>query len=172
MTDPDGAPLYAGTCRSVPLRLAERRIAAGEPHVWRLAMDQALDVAPRELDYSRFDAGFRQESVPCIPSRWGDVVLVRKHTPTSYHLAVVVDDALQGITHVVRGTDLEAATDLHVLLQALLRLPTPQYHHHPLILDSGGGKLAKSRGSETLESLRARGWTPEMVRSAAMAGVP
>jgi glutamyl-Q tRNA(Asp) synthetase len=166
--DPDGAPRYAGTCRSLSPAEVERRIAAGEPHVWRLAMNRALDRAPRTLSYTRFDAEFREEVVLCEPERWGDTVLVRKNTPTSYHLSVVADDALQSVTHVVRGTDLEAATDLHVLLQALLALPTPRYHHHALILDPGGDKLAKSRGSETLESLRARGWTPEMVRSAAI----
>jgi glutamyl-Q tRNA(Asp) synthetase len=166
--DPDGAPLYAGTCRSLPPNESERRIASGEPYVWRLAMDRALGLAPRELGYRRFDADFREETVAGAPERWGDAVLVRKDTPTSYHLSVVVDDALQGVTHVVRGTDLEAATDLHVLLQQLLALPTPRYHHHALIRDPGGDKLAKSRGSETLASLRARGWTPGMVRSAVL----
>jgi glutamyl-Q tRNA(Asp) synthetase len=90
-------------------------------------------------------------------------VIVRKDTPTSYHLSVVVDDALQGVTHVVRGRDLEAATDLHVLLQALLTLPTPLYHHHGLVLDPAGDKLAKSRRSEALAELRADGTTPEAI---------
>ena len=98
------------------------------------------------------------------PARWGDVVLVRKDTPTSYHLSVVVDDAAQGVTHVTRGRDLEAATDVHVLLQKLLGLPSPQYAHHRLIVDEAEQKLAKSRGSQSLRDLRAAGWTAEDVR--------
>ncbi|WP_409566008.1 glutamate--tRNA ligase family protein, partial [Methylobacterium sp. J-059] len=100
------------------------------------------------------------------PARWGDAVIARRDVPTSYHLAVVVDDAHQGVTHVVRGRDLEAATDLHVLLQALLGLPTPRYHHHALVLGPDGGKLAKSKGSETLADRGARGETPETIRAA------
>jgi glutamyl-Q tRNA(Asp) synthetase len=130
--DPDGSPLYPRTCRRLTEAEIRARLAAGEPHGWRLAMDRAL--------------------------------IVRKDTPTSYHLSVVVDDALQGVTHVVRGTDLEAATDLHVLLQALLGLPKPLYHHHPLIRDGTGGKLSKSLGSEALADLRSRGVTPAAVR--------
>src|SRR5690606_42060718 len=98
------------------------------------------------------------------PGRWGDVVIQRKDVPTSYHLCVVVDDAAQGITHVTRGRDMEAATDIHVLLQFLLGLPSPSYTFHKLLLDDDGRKLAKSRGSETLADLRAAGWTPERVR--------
>ena len=98
------------------------------------------------------------------PWRWGDAVIVRKDIPTSYHLSVVVDDALQGVTHVVRGQDLEAATDLHALLQALLALPAPLYHHHRLVLDPTGDKLAKSRRSEPLIALRVQGVTAAEVR--------
>ena len=90
---------------------------------------------PGPYRYRRFDREGSEEIVAADPWRWGDAVIVRKETPTSYHLSVVVDDALQGITHVVRGQDLEAATDLHVLLQTLLGLPTPLYHHHGLVLD-------------------------------------
>jgi glutamyl-Q tRNA(Asp) synthetase len=95
---------------------------------------------------------------------WGDVVLARKETPTSYHLSVVVDDAAQGITHVVRGEDLFAATSVHRLLQDLLGLAAPVYHHHRLILDANGRKLAKSTGSTGLRELRAQGQTPGDVR--------
>ena len=102
---------------------------------------------PGPYRYRRFDREGREEIVAADPWRWGDAVIVRKETPTSYHLSVVVDDALQGVTHVVRGQDLEAATDLHVLLQTLLGLPTPLYHHHGLVLDPTGDKLAKSRQS-------------------------
>ena len=100
------------------------------------------------------------------PERWGDVVLQRKGTPTSYHLSVVVDDAAQGVTHITRGRDMEAATDLHVLLQMLLGLPSPIYNFHKLILDDSGKKLSKSKGSESLADLRAKGWTPGDVRRA------
>jgi glutamyl-Q tRNA(Asp) synthetase len=92
-------------------------------------------------------------------------VIRRKDVPTSYHLSVVVDDALQGITHVVRGADLEAATDLHVLLQALLGVPAPAYHHHRLMLEAEGAKLSKSRSSPALADLREAGVTAAEIRS-------
>jgi glutamyl-Q tRNA(Asp) synthetase len=95
---------------------------------------------------------------------WGDVVLARKDSPTSYHMAVVVDDALQGVSHVVRGRDLYAATAVHRLLQALLGLPAPTYRHHRLIRDDAGRKLAKSTGAAGLRTLRAAGATPADIR--------
>ncbi|MGO4526854.1 tRNA glutamyl-Q(34) synthetase GluQRS [Microvirga sp. 2MCAF35] len=159
--DPDGAPLYPGTCRGMPDDEAERRIAAGEPHAWRLDMATLQKLVPGPLHFRRFDREGREDIVPAHPRRWGDAVIVRKEIPTSYHLSVVVDDALQGVTHVVRGQDLEAATDLHVLLQALLGLPTPGYHHHGLLRDPEGDKLAKSRRSKSLAELRAEGVTPQ-----------
>jgi glutamyl-Q tRNA(Asp) synthetase len=161
--DPDGAALYPGTCRHISKREIAARIEAGEPHAWRLDMQAALREAPGPYLYLRFDGG-GDEAIQAHPERWGDVVLVRKETPTSYHLSVVVDDALQGVTHVVRGRDLEAATDLHVLLQVLLGSPTPRYHHHGLVRDSAGDKLSKSLGSEALADLRARGVTAVEVR--------
>src|SRR5690606_3331460 len=100
------------------------------------------------------------------PERWGDVVLQRKGLPTSYHLSVVVDDAAQHITHVTRGRDMEAATDIHALLQMLLGLPTPIYNFHRLILDDAGHKLAKSKGAVSLAKLRDKGWTADDVRRA------
>lgn len=156
--DPDGAPLYAGTCCD----LSEAEISArlNEPHAWRLNM-HAANVVP--LSYIRFHPQVGEERVAADPARWGDAVIVRKEIPTSYHLSVVVDDALQGVTHVVRGKDLEAATDLHVLLQHVLKLPTPRYFHHDLIPDDAGEKLAKSRSSESLADLRARGVAAEEV---------
>jgi glutamyl-Q tRNA(Asp) synthetase len=162
--DPDGAPLYPGTCRAWPEELVQARIAAGEPHAWRLAMDRALTLAPGPHRFIVVDRDGREVEREARPERWGDAVIVRKEIPTSYHLSVVVDDALQGVTHVVRGTDLEAATDLHVLLQALLGLPTPRYHHHGLIRDPDGDKLSKSLRSESLADLRARGVTPGQIR--------
>jgi glutamyl-Q tRNA(Asp) synthetase len=163
--DPDGAPLYPGTCRDLAAHEIERRIATGEPVAWRLDSAQALAVAPGPHGFICFDPSGAERPVTASPSRWGDAVIVRKETPTSYHLSVVVDDALQGVTHVVRGMDLEAATDLHVLLQALLGLPTPRYHHHGLVRDKEGDKLSKSLSSEPLADLRARGITAEEIRS-------
>jgi glutamyl-Q tRNA(Asp) synthetase len=162
--DPDGAPLYPGTCRRLSDGDTERRIAAGEPHAWRLDGAALQKLLPGPHAYHRFDRDGRKERVSSDPWRWGDAVIVRKDTPTSYHLSVVVDDALQGVTHVVRGQDLEAATDLHVLLQDVLGLPTPLYHHHGLVLDHEGDKLAKSRQSQSLAELRAAGATPQSVR--------
>lgn len=157
--DPDGTPLYPGICRNLTKQDIERRVAAGDIPQARLKLDEALKrVGP--LAYSSFDpkSGMTY-AVSCDASLWGDVVLVRKDTPTSYHLSVVVDDALQNVTHVVRGQDLEAATSIHVLLQTILNLPHPLYWHHELILDEGGQKLAKSRQSLSLREEIANGLT-------------
>lgn len=163
--DPDGAPLYPGTCRAPGDAEMRRRREAGEPHVLRLAMDRALARAAGEsLSYLLFDEAGGEREISVDPRRWGDVVLARKDVPTSYHLSVVVDDALQGVSHVVRGQDLEAATDIHVLLQRLLGLPTPRYRFHRLLSDETGQKLAKSRLSRSLADLRADGATPEAIR--------
>ncbi|WP_375456186.1 glutamate--tRNA ligase family protein [uncultured Methylobacterium sp.] len=228
--DPDGAPLYPGTCRGLDAGTAASR-ATREPHGWRLDMARALRHAPGPHRYSTLRKEPRSADLPppsagkggprvsegrergatgpyasppspdlarrlpfpaegggnrpcrnaqvqdtefpatdgadvaADPARWGDAVIARRDVPTSYHLAVVVDDGAQGITHVVRGRDLEAATDLHVLLQALLGLPTPCYHHHALILGPDGEKLAKSKGSETLADLRVGGATAETIRA-------
>lgn len=160
--DPDGAPRYGGTCRQLGEGERAARMAGGAPFAWRLNMAQALRLAPPPHHYTGFDAGtLEPRRVEARPARWGDAVLVRKETPTSYHLSVVVDDALQGVTHVVRGQDLEAATDLHVLLQRLLGLPAPLYHHHALLREEQGDKLSKSKGSESLAALRARGVTAQ-----------
>jgi len=164
-SDPDGAPLYPGTCRGLDAATAVSRIERGAPHVLRLAMDTALAVPGEPAGYTLFDAKGGETHVPVDPARWGDVVLARKETPTSYHLSVVVDDALQGVSHVVRGRDLEAATEIHVVLQKLLGLPTPRYHFHPLLVDETGQKLAKSRPSENLAQLRDRGVTAAQVRA-------
>lgn len=162
--DPDGAPLYPETCRVLGRAEAQARIAAGEPHVLRLDMKRALAVAGDHISYVVFDEAGQRRTVQARPERWGDVVLARRDVPTSYHLSVVIDDALQGVTHVVRGKDLEAATDIHAVLQRLLGLPTPLYHFHELLTDEAGRKLAKSRQSESLADLRARGVTAEALR--------
>jgi glutamyl-Q tRNA(Asp) synthetase len=153
--DPDGAPIYPGTCRGKSFK------EITEPHALRLDMAKALKTARGPYIYKRFLDG---RTVQANPARWGDAVLARKDIGTSYHLSVVVDDALQNITHVVRGADLEAATDLHVLLQKLLNLSVPQYHHHALLQEESGEKLGKSRGSETIADLRARGLDATEVR--------
>ncbi len=162
--DPDGAPLYPGACRGLDRAESAARVAAGEPHVLRLDMARALKRAGGSLAYAVLDPAGVARTVPVAPARWGDVVLARKDVPTSYHLSVVTDDARQGVTHVVRGRDLEAATDVHVLLQRLLGLPTPLYHFHELLLDEDGRKLAKSRNSESLADLRVQGATAAAIR--------
>ena len=172
--DPDGVPLYRGGQPYITATEVARRQRRGEPFVLRLNMQQALttarDILGRQpLTFTELDTdGARlgaARAVVAAPERWGDVVLVRKDTPTSYHLAVVVDDALQGITHVTRGRDLFAATDLHRLLQVLLGLPQTLYHHHALIMGTDGRKLSKSSGAPSLRSLRVKGLSPADVRT-------
>jgi glutamyl-Q tRNA(Asp) synthetase len=163
--DPDGAPLYPGIYRDAAPELIARLRAEGRPYALRLNMARAVTaVAGAPLTYRSFDLDGRAWDCPAQPERWSDAVIVRKDTPASYHLATVVDDAIQGVTHVIRGTDLEAATDLHVLLQRLLGLPSPQYHHHRLILDETGRKLSKSAGDMSLAALREAGATPTDIR--------
>ena len=165
-SDPDGAPLYSGTCRHLAPTEVSQRLASGEAANWRLANDLAT-ARTGMLTYTV--AGPTPIDRPQIryarPERWGDAVIRRKDTPTSYHLSVVVDDVAQGVTHVTRGRDMEASTDLHILLQALLGIRSPSYTFHKLILDNEGNKLAKSKGSASLRSLREAGWTPTKVRT-------
>lgn len=153
-TDPDGAPLYAGAGALLSEDERQARIAAGRPFALRLDMEKALALAP-DLTWTELD----QRQVPARPERWGDVVLARKDIGASYHLAVVTDDALQGITHVVRGQDLFEATAVHRLLQHLLGLPRPLYHHHRLVLGPDGRKLSKSDQATGFRALRLPGET-------------
>ncbi len=166
--DPDGAPLYPGLHRHLSLDEVMRRRASGAAPAMRLDMLAAHEVAKKlaggELDYVAIDGGLRTSRHGAFPARWGDVVIQRKDVPTSYHLSVVVDDALQGVTHVVRGEDLHAATDLHRLMQVLLRLPSPIYHHHPLVIGEDGKKLSKSLGAVSLRGMREQGATPIDIR--------
>ncbi|AKR57261.1 glutamyl-Q-tRNA synthetase [Devosia sp. H5989] len=163
--DPDGAPLYPGTCRHLSREQVAERLARGDPVQYRLKSDRAIALAgSRHFRVAEPDVTGPVLERLARPERWGDVVIQRKGTPTSYHLSVVVDDAAQGITHVTRGRDMEAATDFHVLLQALLELPVPIYTFHPLILDREGKKLSKSRASESLRALRAAGWSADDIR--------
>jgi glutamyl-Q tRNA(Asp) synthetase len=168
--DPDGAPLYPGTDRDLDPAEAERRIASGAPYALRLRTAQAAALAG-PLSWHEAGAGPKGETgmIAADPTMWGDFILARKETPTSYHLSVVVDDAGEGVTHVVRGRDLFHATAAHLLLQRLLGLPTPAYHHHGLITDAMGRKLAKSDRDTSLRSLREAGMTADDVR--AMVGV-
>jgi glutamyl-Q tRNA(Asp) synthetase len=163
--DPDGAPLYPGTARLMPEDERAARIASGAPYAMRLDMMAAQEWAG-PLRWTEAGAGPNGESgeIAAAPEAWGDVVLGRKDTPTSYHLSVAIDDALQGVTQVVRGQDLFWSTSVHRLLQAVLELPVPVYHHHRLILDSDRKKLSKSTRSTGLRELRAQGITPREIR--------
>lgn len=163
--DPDGTPLYPRTCRTLASEAIAERVAAGEPHAWRLDLEAALAAAPGPYRFTTFERDAKTRMCVAEPVRWGDVVIGRRDVTASYHLAVVTDDEAQGITHVVRGTDLLAATDIHVLLQALFGYRTPRYHHHDLILDEAGDKLAKSRGSRSLADLRAAGCSAGEIRA-------
>jgi glutamyl-Q tRNA(Asp) synthetase len=164
--DPDGAPLYPGAAKSMSPAERAHRMAAGDPYALRLDMAAALARAG-SLTWSETGAGPAGETgtVAANPAAWGDVILARKDTPTSYHLAVVVDDAAQGITDVVRGCDLFHATSVHRLLQALLGLAAPRYHHHRLILDTDGRKLSKSTQATGLRELRDSGVPASGIRA-------
>jgi glutamyl-Q tRNA(Asp) synthetase len=163
--DPDGAPLYPGKGKRLPPDERTQRIESGEPYALRLDMELAAARAG-DLGWMELGEGPNGESgrIAARPQAWGDVILARKETPTSYHLSVVVDDALQGITEVVRGNDLFAATGVHRLLQRLLELPEPAYRHHHLIRDETGQKLSKSTGSTGLRELRGRGASATDIR--------
>jgi glutamyl-Q tRNA(Asp) synthetase len=163
--DPDSAPLYPGTAKEMPPAERLQRMLLGEPHALRLDMTQAMAGAG-PLTWQETGGGPQGESgtITAAPQAWGDVILGRKETPTSYHLSVTLDDALQGVTHVVRGQDLFWSTSVHRVLQALLDLPAPTYHHHRLILGPDGRKLAKSTQSTALRELRAQGATPADIR--------
>ena len=141
-------------------------IAQGTPYALRLDMQAALARAG-ELSWKEFGEGPGGESgvVAAQPEAWGDVILARKETPTSYHLSVVIDDALQGVTDVVRGRDLFWSTSVHLLLQQLLGIPQPVYRHHRLIEDASGHKLSKSTQATALRELRGQGATPADIRS-------
>jgi glutamyl-Q tRNA(Asp) synthetase len=152
---PDGGPIYPGTCRA--FSRAQRAARAGEPHALRLDMTRALIGG---LTFEEEGEG----TIHADPARFGDVVLARKDTPTSYHLCVTHDDALQGVTLVTRGEDLKQVTHLHRLLQALMGWPTPVYAHHRLLTDASGRRLAKRDRAMTLRALREAGVTADELR--------
>jgi glutamyl-Q tRNA(Asp) synthetase len=160
--DPDGAPLYPGLDKALSSRERKRRIASGEAFAWRLDVEAACASLLPGLSWKEADSGIpgSVHAVAADPMAWGDVVLARKEIPTSYHLSVVVDDALQGVTHVVRGRDLYPATAVQRLLQEHLGMPAPVYFHHRLINGPDGRKLSKSNRDTGLATLRERGATP------------
>ncbi|RUM97744.1 tRNA glutamyl-Q(34) synthetase GluQRS [Pseudaminobacter arsenicus] len=164
--DPDGVPLYPAADKRLPHAERQRRIAAGEPFAWRLDTEAALSRLPAPLSWTELDDESLTTSheVEACPQQWGDVVIARKDIPTSYHLSVVADDALQDISHVVRGRDLYQATAIQCLLQRLLGLPAPAYFHHRLILDPDGRKLSKSERDTGLATLRENGRTAVEIR--------
>ncbi len=156
---PDG-PVYPGTCRHLTGTERRRRIDAGTPYALRLRVDAAKEMTG-PLTWTDAARG----TVDATPEIFGDVVLARKDTPASYHLACTWDDALQGVTLVTRGEELAPATHIHRLLQALWKVPTPRYHHHKLVLAPDGKKLSKRDKALTLRALRAEGKTPEDIKA-------
>jgi glutamyl-Q tRNA(Asp) synthetase len=163
--DPDGAPLYPGSARLMPQGERDRLILSGAAYALRLDMAAAVARAGHVAWIEQGEGPDGETGqIPARPQAWGDVILARKDTPTSYHLSVVVDDALQGVSDVVRGQDLFHATAVHRLLQQLLGLPQPRYHHHRLIRDDAGRKLSKSTRSTALRELRAAGATVADIR--------
>jgi glutamyl-Q tRNA(Asp) synthetase len=163
--DPDGAPLYPGTAKSLSPGERARLIGSGALYALRLDVTAARARAGA-LAWIEQGEGPDGETgtVTAQPQVWGDVILARKETPTSYHLSVVIDDALQGVTDVVRGHDLFWSTSVHRLLQQLLGLPQPAYRHHRLVLDAAGQKLSKSTLATGLRELRTQGVTPDEIR--------
>ena len=169
--DPDGVPLYPGTAKSLSPDARARLLESGAPFALRLDLT-AASARAGGLGWVEHGEGPHGESGAVVvrPEGWGDVILARKETPTSYHLSVVIDDTLQGVTEVVRGQDLFWSTSVHRLLQQLLGLPQPAYRHHRLILDAAGRKLSKSTQATGLRELRAGGATPADIRR--LVGLP
>ncbi|MDG4888719.1 tRNA glutamyl-Q(34) synthetase GluQRS [Mesorhizobium sp. WSM4887] len=163
--DPDGVPRYPPLDKALPTKERRRRIAENKPFAWRLDIEAAMARVPGALSWVEFtdETMAATHTVDATPQAWGDVIVARRDIPTSYHLAVVVDDALQGVSHVVRGQDLYAATSVQRLLQDLLGRPAPRYLHHRLILGSDGRKLSKSFKDTGLAALRQAGVSPQDV---------
>ena len=162
---PEG-PIYPGTCRPLSKGERARRISAGRAHAWRIDMAAAVDRAgPLSWDALPFPPASTTQAIRMAadPLAAGDVVLARKDAPASYHLSCTLDDAAMGVSHVLRGEDLRAATDVHRLIQALLGLPSPIYCHHPLLVGADGKRLAKRDGSIALADLRAQGMDPRQL---------
>ncbi len=172
--DPEGTPLYPGLHKGLSAAEVATRKSRGEPFTLRLDMDSACAMARtllrgQSLTFHELDADGSDAKMECHPELWGDCVILRKEVPASYLLAATVDDARQGVTHITRGLDLFAATDVQRLIHVLLGFPEPLYHHHRLIIGAGGRKLSKSARDTSLKSLRAGGATLGDVRR--MAGL-
>ncbi|MCQ4632743.1 tRNA glutamyl-Q(34) synthetase GluQRS [Shinella sp. CPCC 100929] len=165
--DPDGAALYPTEERALDRDQALAWIAAGRQHAWRLDIDKARALAPTVLDWKEAGEGPEGQTgiVAAKPERWGDVILSRPDAPASYHLAVALDDAAQGVTDVVRGQDLFHATAVHRLLQSLLGLPVPAYRHHGLVSGLDGRKLSKSNQDTGIAAYREKGVSPAGIRA-------
>jgi glutamyl-Q tRNA(Asp) synthetase len=168
-SDPDGVPLYPGIWRNKADIELQSRIASGEQPSLRLNMPVAREAVRQrlggaQLTFTELADDGATRTVNADPARWGDAIVVRKDVPASYHLAVVVDDARQGVTHVTRGQDLFAATDIQRMLQVLLGFPEPNYTHHRLMAAPDGRKLSKSLGARSLKTLREAGATPADIR--------
>ena len=163
--DPDGTPLYPGAAKALSAAQRELLLAAAAPAALRLDM-AAANAQAGELFWTEQGAGpgGQRGRVIARPQAWGDVILARKEIPTSYHLSVVLDDASQGVTEVIRGMDLFWSTSVHLLLQRLLGLPQPSYRHHRLLCDGDGRKLSKSHHAIALRELRLQGATPATIR--------
>jgi glutamyl-Q tRNA(Asp) synthetase len=169
--DPDGTPLYPGAAKLLSDHQRSRLRLSGAPFALRLDIAAAQAMAGDLAWIERGDGPEGETgAVAARPEAWGDVILARRETPTSYHLSVVIDDALQGVTEVVRGQDLFWSTSVHRLLQALLGLPQPAYRHHRLVLDAAGQKLSKSTAATGLRELRAGGATVADIRR--LVGLP
>ena len=165
--DPDGAKLYPGTCKLLTARERMQLMTAGTPYALRLDMRKAMVAAGQGVTFFEHEEGPAGETgkVEITPDVWGDVIVARKDIGISYHVAVVMDDAVQNITHVTRGQDLFYATSIHRILQTLLELPAPQYFHHQLIGDEAGRKLSKSAGDQSLRALREAGVSAQDIRA-------
>jgi len=155
--DPDEAPLYPGTCKSLPDAERRQKCDAGQHPAQRIDMEKAIQCLCGPLTWRECNGSGEETQIAARPELWGDAVLSRKDIMASYHIAVVVDDARAGVTTVVRGKDLFMATALHRLLQDVLNLPEPAYYHHDLVLDAMGHKLSKSRSATSLRALRQDG---------------
>jgi len=173
MSAPHGAgQVYFGPREPLSAQHERDQLDSGKPFAWRLSLKRAQDYLEKSWnDLEWLETGHgddqRPKRIKANPALVGDVILARKDIQTSYHLAVTHDDALQQITHIIRGEDLFESTHIHVLLQALLGLPTPQYHHHGLLQDEAGRRLAKRAGSASLRDLREAGLPAEAVRKMA-----
>ncbi len=164
--DPDGAPVYGGRCRALSEMERRARLERGEKVAWRLDTGRARNCVPERVVWLEYGEGTTGREQVADPAVWGDVIVRGRDLAASYHLAVTIDDGLQGVTDVIRGRDLLAATSVHRLLQELLGLPCPRYRHHRLVLDAEGDKLSKRGGSPSLAALRAKGVSAEAVKTA------